>query len=206
MSKANLPPTSGSYRQPRPVERAGGAWASPEPIASARSTYRPTAEQLARDEARRRYLRRNVYTPILITVVIIAVLFLGLVALAFGAGARFGIDMSQVASFIAGLSALVVILFAVPLTIVMSLLPIAWVALRLNRRQQRKLYPETGPMAYRSRVQTLLWQLDSLLDGMEDSVERLAARLRRPLIRLHTRAAYLRGWLRGIQDQFKRSN
>lgn len=206
MSEAHLPPTSGSYTSPRPAERAAGSWATYEPPASARSSYRPTTEQLARDEARRRYLRRNVYVPILITVVIIVVLFLGIVALAFGAGARLGIDTSEVASFIAGLAALIVILFSIPLTIAMSILPITWVALRLNRRRQRKLYPETGPMAYRSRVQTLLWQLDSLLIGAESGVERFAVRLRRPLIKLHARAAYLRGWLRGIQDQFTRSN
>ena len=205
MSPQNPPPGA----PPRPATKnKPGSPAVSEPIPYAgsgraashsRTTYRPTAEQLARDEARHRYLRRNVYTPILITVAIIVVLFLAIVALAFGAGDRLGIDTAEIASFIAGLAGLIVILFSIPLTIAMCILPIAWVALRLNRRQQRKQFPETGPMAYRGRVQTLLWQLDGLLDGVEDGVERFTARLRRPLIKLHARAAYARAWLSGIK-------
>ncbi len=181
--------------------------ATHEPLASdwpvahnSRTTYRPTAAQLARDEARRRYLRRNVYAPILIA----AVIAVGAVGLLFVLA--FARPSPRMASFIAGMSALVVILIAMPLTVLMAVTPIAWLAFKLNRRQQRKHNPETGPMAYRSRIQILLWQLDGLLDGVQDGAIRTGQRLRRPLIALYARAAYLRAWLNGLWEQFTRSN
>ena len=148
---------------------------------------------------RQRYLRRNVYTPIIIAALIAIALFVLIVVLAFG------IRSPQAMSFIAGMSALVVIMFATPLIILMALMPISWLVITLNRRQKRKNFPETGPMAYRSRVQILLWQLDGLLDGAQNGVDRLSVRARRPLVALHARAAYLRGWLNGIRGKFSRS-
>lgn len=165
-----------------------------------RTTYRPTTEQLARDEARRRYLRRNVYTPVIIAAIIAVGAFVLLFVLAFA------LKSPQAASFIAGLSALVVILIALPLIVLMAVMPIAWLAFKLNRRQQRKNNPETGPMAYRSRIQILLWQLDGLLDSVRDGATRIGERVRRPLIALYARAAYWRGWLNGLWEKSTRSN
>jgi hypothetical protein len=97
------------------------------------------------------------------------------------------------------MAAFTVIFFSIPLILLMAIAPIVWLALALNRRQRRRDFPEVGPMAYRSRLQIILWQLDGLLDSVGIGVEQVAVRLRRPLIRLHTWAAYLRGWLRGIR-------
>jgi hypothetical protein len=208
MSSANYPPASGTQTPQPPLTRTPGSWAVYDPppdewpasIAPySRTTYQPTAEQLARDELRRRYLRRNVYTPVIIAAIIAIALFAVLFYLAFG------VATPQAKSFIAGMSALVVILFAGPVIILMAIMPVSWLAFKLNRRQKRKNFPETGPMAYRSRVQTLLWQLEGLLDNVGDGVDGISARLRRPLVALHARAAYLRGWLNGIRGKFTRS-
>lgn len=159
------------------------------------STYSPTAEQLARDEMRRRYLRRNVYAPIIATAVILAALLVLIIVLAFG------FYSPRVASFITGMSALIVILFSIPIILLMALMPITWLVIKANQRQQRKNFPQTGPMAYRSRVQTLLWQIDGLLIAVQQGVEGAGERLRRPLIALHARFAYIRGWLNGIRGK-----
>jgi hypothetical protein len=210
MSAFPTPPASPNQTPP---PASGGSFGTYDPPASerpvfttnySRSSYRPTAEQLARDEARHRDLRRNVYAPIIVAVVVAVVMLVAVIALAFGAEAL-GISDEQAAAFIAGLAALIVILFAIPAIVVMSILPIAWLALRLNRRQQRRLYPETGPMAYRSRVQTLLWQLDGLLDGLRYGTEDVTARLRRPLVAAHARAAQAHGLIDGLRGKFKRS-
>jgi hypothetical protein len=165
-----------------------------------RTTYRPTVEQLVRDETRRRYLRRNVYAPIIIAALIVVALFVLILVLAFVA------PSPQAAALVAGLSALIIILFSIPIIVVMCILPIAWLALTFNRRQRRKAFPEVGPMAYRGRLQTWLWQLDHLLDSAEQGAIHVTARLRRPLITLHTRAEYWATWLRGIRKNFKRSS
>ena len=206
MSAANTPPTppAGNY--------TAGSWATVEPparelpahLSPYSSTYQPTAEQLARDEARRRDLRRNVYAPIIVAIILLVVLLGAVIALAFGAEAL-GVSAARAAEFVAGLSALVVILFAIPAIVAMSVLPIAWLALRLKRRHDRQLYPETGPMAYRGRVQTWLWQLDSLLDGLRHGVEGVTARLRRPLIAAHVRAAQAQGAIDSLRGKSKRS-
>lgn len=205
MSSASIPPASGNHT---PQQPSTGSWSAYDFPASDRpdyypaystTTFQPTAEQLARDEARRRDLRRNVYAPILVAVVVLAALLVLVVVLAFA------YRTPEVEGLVAGMSAIVVILFAIPLIFVMSILPIAWLALTYNRRQKRKEFPETGPMAYRSRVQTLLWQLDKALVGVRGGVESGTSRLRRPLIRLHSRAAWLGGLLDGIRGKFTRS-
>jgi hypothetical protein len=155
---------------------------------------------LIRDEARRRYLRRNVYAPIIVAAVIVVVLFALIVYLGFWARSP------QAASFIAGLSALTIILMSIPLIALMAVLPIAWLAFTFNRRQQRRNFPEIGPMAYRGRVQIWLWQLDGLLNEVLLGAVRGGAALRRPLITLHTRAAYWRQMARGIRSRFLRSD
>jgi hypothetical protein len=199
MSAANTPQTPGSY----PTAWTAGDAPSGERLdyhgSYSRTSYRPTAEQLARDETRQRYLRRNVYAPLIIAALIGLVLFGLIVYLAFWA------RTPQAASFIAGLSALTVILISIPLTALMAVLPIAWLAFAYSRRQQRRNAPETGPMAYRSRVQILLWQLDGLLNQAQRGAARGGASLRRPLIAIHAWAAYLSEMARGIISRFTRS-
>jgi hypothetical protein len=193
----NIQPAGGSFATYDPPGGQSPVYSGPYGVTS-RTSHRPTLEQLARDEARRRYLRRNVYAPIVIMTIIVVVLLAGIVYLGFVA------RTPQALSFIAGLSALTVILISLPLTVCMSIMPIAWLALTLNRRQKRKLYPETGPMAYRSRLQILLWQLDSLLVAAQNTAARGGATLRRPLIKAHTRAVYWREVARGIRNRFIR--
>lgn len=196
--------SGGSFGTYDPPANERPAFTTTYPLANAPTTYRPTAEQLARDEARRRDLRRNVYAPIIVAVVLLVVLLAVVIALAFAAGSL-GVSTARAAEFVAGLSAIVVILFATPLIVVMSIAPIAWLALTLNRRQKRRLNPETGPMAYRGRVQTWLWQLDGLFDGLRHGAESVTARLRRPLIAAHARAAQLHGLIDGLRGKFTRS-
>ncbi len=176
---------------------------APAYYATARSTYRPTAEQLARDELRLAWWRRNVRLPLVIATLIVAVLFIALIVLAF-AGPWLGFDQAAARSFITGLSGLTIILISLPLIAVMSLLPLVYVAWWYNRRQKRQMNPETGPMAHRSRVQTLLWQLDSLLDKAQRTANDGGARATRPLIGLHARADYWRAFAHAVRRNFGR--
>lgn len=203
-TSSNLPP----WLDDTPT---GGSWTTVEPPPRLRddvppgqfnhvsTAYRPTSEQLARDEARRRYLTRSVYAPILVAVLVLSTALLAIILLAFG------VNTPAARSLIAGLSALTVILFSIPVIALMSILPLAWLGWRFNRRQHRQQFPEYGPMAYRSRVQTLLWQLDSLLDRIGSAVVRGSARLTQPLITLHARADYWQELARGVRRNFTRS-
>ena len=199
-------PSGGSFASVEPPRSAAtSVYDTPSVYGAARSTYRPTAEQLARDELRLAFWRRNVRLPIVIAAVLVAALFITLLVLAF-AGPWLGFDQAAARSLISGLSGLTVIFIALPLTALMALLPLAYLAWWYNRRQNRKLYPETGPMAYRSRVQTLLWQLDHLLDTAERGVAQGGARVTQPLIGLHARAGYWRAFAQAVRRNFTRSN
>ena len=215
----HTPPTPGvpawmTSDEPTP---SGGSFATVEPprgsaathsvydtaayYPTARSAYRPTAEQLARDELRLAFWRRNVRLPLIIATVLVVLLFVALIVLAF-AGPWLGFDQAAARSLISGLSGLTVIFIALPLTALMALLPLTYLAWWYNRRQNRKLYPETGPMAYRSRVQTLLWQLDGLLDKAQRGTKQGGAKATRPLIGLHARADYWRAFARALRRHF----
>jgi hypothetical protein len=103
------------------------------------------------------------------------------------------------------MSALTIILISIPLIFMMTVLPIVYVAWWYNRREQRKLYPEVGPMAYRSRVQILLWQIDGYLTRAQPQVERGSETITRPLVDAHALWAYGEGFIRGIEKNFVRS-
>ena len=202
MSSANLPP--GDLSPTQSSNDPTTWWASydsptdPRPSyqsALAGPAYIPTPEQLARDEMRRRYMRRNVYAPVIAAAVIFAVLLLLIIVLAFG------FSTPEVASFITGMSALIVIIFSIPIIILLALIPITWLALTANGRQKRRNLPKAGPYAYRGRLLTLLWQIDGLLISVQRGVEGVGEKLRRPLIALHARSAYIRGWLNGIMGK-----
>jgi hypothetical protein len=132
-SFASVEPPPGSAAAPSIYDR-------PFDTGYARTPYRPTAEQLARDELRLAYWRRNVRLPIVIATVLVALLFVGLFALAF-AGPWLGFDTAAARSLIAGLSGLTIIFIALPLTVLMALLPLTYAAWWFNRRHNRKLYP-----------------------------------------------------------------
>ena len=197
-SFASVEPPPGSAAAPSIYDR-------PFDTGYARTPYRPTAEQLARDELRLAYWRRNVRLPIVIATVLVALLFVGLFVLAF-AGPWLGFDTAAARSLIAGLSGLTIIFIALPLTALMALLPLTYAAWWFNRRHNRKLYPESGPMAYRSRVQTLLWQLDSLLDKAQRGTQQGGERVTRPLIGLHARAASWRAFAAALRRNFGRDS
>ena len=195
-------PSGGSFAT---VEPPRSVYDAPPDFGYARATYRPTAEQLARDELRHAYWRRNVLTPLIIAVLLVAALFVVLAGLAF-AGPWLGFDQAAARSLIAGLSGLTIIFIALPLTALMGLLPLTYAAWWFNRRQKRKLNPESGPMAYRGRLQTLLWQLDRLLDTAQRGTTQGGTRVTRPLIGLHARADYWREFARGLRRNFSRGS
>ncbi len=188
-------PTPRPGEQPKPISYA------PPPVAPySRTTYQPTAEQLARDEALKRYNRKSITIPVVIISVIAVGLFILLLVLAFGFA-----DTGQARQFIAGMSAFTIIFISIPLIFFMSVLPIAYAAWWFNRREQRKLYPETGPMAYRSRVQVLLWQLESYLKVAQRQVNRGSSAVTDPLIRAHALWAYGEEFVREFEENFTRS-
>lgn len=200
---------------------SGGSWTTVEPPRSAASVYdappgsfaspdfgyyradnQPTAEQLARDAARRHSLRRNVYLPLALAVGVVILAFVTIALLAFAAP-YLGIDLAAARSFIAGLSGLVIIMITAPLIALMSILPLSYLAWRWNRRQNRPPVIEgrPRPVDY-GRLQPLLWRVENTLDRIARSSARAGARLTEPLVSLHARADYWQEFARALQRNF----
>jgi hypothetical protein len=148
------------------------------------SNYQPSAEQLARDEALKRFNRLYLILPIVIAVLIALALIITLAILAFLP------DHVETRQFISGLADLVMILAALPATLLCAILPVAYVAIALNRRQQRQLYPQTGPMANRGRIQSFLWWLQGKLDQLQAAAESGSTALADRLMKAHERFEY----------------
>jgi hypothetical protein len=148
------------------------------------SNYQPSAEQLSRDEALKRFNRLYVILPTAIAIVIALALIITLTIFAFLP------DNVETRRFISALADLVLILAALPMTLLCAILPVAYVAIALNRRQQRRLYPQTGPMAYRGRIQSFLWWLQSQLDLVQAVVESGSTALAERLMKAHERFEY----------------
>lgn len=159
------------------------------------SPFEPTAEQLTRDKALRRFNRLYIYLPIgIFSAIIIVIITLILIGI-------FHPRIVGTEEFISALADIILILWLVPLVIVLALVPIGYAAYLSNRRKKRKQSPQTGPLAYRSRVQILLWRLQVMLDRIHDKTEETAPALAEPIINFNSFLTYWESWLNILTKQ-----
>jgi hypothetical protein len=152
-------------------------------------TFEPTALQLERDRILRRRTRLYIYLPLgiisFISITIIVLILIGIFAP--------GIQGTE--AFISAVADIIIILWIFPAMILVSLLPIAYIAYLANRRQQRKLDPQTGPLAYRSRIQILLWRIQIFMDQSQVKTDEIAPKVAKPVNQFNAIIAYLGAWL-----------
>jgi len=162
-------------------------------------TFEPTAEQLARDRLLRRRTRLYIYLPLgiisFISIVIIVLILIGIFAP--------GIQGTEV--FISALADIIVILWIFPMMIIISIFPISYVAYLANRRQKRKLDPQTGPLAYRSRIQVLLWRIQLFMDQSRAKTDEVAPKVAKPVTTANAYVAYFGAWLNILTRPFRGS-
>ncbi len=162
-------------------------------------TFEPTTAQLERDRLLRRRNRLYIYLPLgfvsFIALVLIALILIGIFAP--------GIQGTE--EFISAVADIILILWIIPMIVLVLLLPIAYVAYFANRRQKRKLHPQTGPLANRSRIQILLWRLQIFMDQAEVKTGEVAPKVAKPVTSFNARIAYLGAWLNILIRPFKRS-
>lgn len=168
----------------------------PEP-----TVYQPTADQLARDAALRRFNRLYVAVPIGLGV-LVALVIIGLFLFLILAP-----DSIAAAQYISNLADIVMILGTIPLLVLCAILPIAYLAYLANRRQRRAQQPViSGPMANRSRVQAALWRVESAMDTVKQKTDETAPKVAEPFIYANARFNEAESWLTSIRNAFRRSN
>jgi hypothetical protein len=107
-------------------------------------------------------------------------------------------------AFISALADIILILWIMPLLVLMALLIIGFIALRLNRRQKRKLLPADSLLFRYGRLQPFLWRVESYLDRADVQVNRAAEGMTEPLIRNHGRAAAAKAWADILTRPFRK--
>ena len=163
-------------------------------------SYKPTASQLERDKELQRRNRLYIYLPIsfacLLAIGTIVLILIGLFAP--------GIVGTEV--FIAAVADIIVILWIIPVIALLSILPIGYLAYIVNRRNKRNLNPQTGPLAYRSRIQVLLWRVQYFIEKTESKTTEVAPKVAKPITKFNGILAYLEAWLNILTRPFIGSN
>ena len=153
--------------------------------------YEPTARQIERDDALRRFNRLFVYLPILIT----AVIALAVIGLLFWVTIIQPGEASR--ETVSGIASAVVILVSLPMTVLCAIPSILIIAITVQGRKKG--------MAPIKRVQTLFWRLDGLVLRIQSAVNENVPKVANVVIKGHAVVAYVRNLLTKITNLLKRS-
>jgi cytochrome c oxidase assembly factor CtaG len=156
-----------------------------------KAEYLPTAVQLDRETALRRFNRLFVFLPIIIA----AVIALIVVGLLFWVTLIRPEESSR--QTVSGIASAVIILASLPLTILCALPTLLFIALVYQGRQKK-----TAPL---KRVQTIFWRIDSLVLKIQNAVNQTMPRLAGVVIKAHAAVAYVRNLLNQLINLLKRS-
>ncbi|MEW5989689.1 MAG: hypothetical protein AB1791_23950 [Chloroflexota bacterium] len=154
-------------------------------------TYQPSAAQVDRAAALRRFNFFYVYFPFTL-LSLFALLLLGTVAWY----SLFGDSLARPynVSFASGLADVITILCLIPLLLGCPVFPLLVLGAIAYGRRQGKAPLKT--------LQRLLWQLETRLNRLHQVAERLMRRLARVVIDTHVKAAYVRATLARLRERF----
>jgi hypothetical protein len=163
--------------------------------------YQPNDEQKARAAAYRRFNWFYVYIP-LIFCSLIVLLFFG-----FMLWGVFSPRGEGTASFLSGMADMIVILFAVPITLLCASGPLAVGGLIYytfdQRKKHKNLPPDQQPQG--GHIQILLWRLDHLLDTLYAKIKLFLPKLTNPVIQINGFLAYVEKLLNRFRRFLTRS-
>lgn len=150
-----------------------------------KKSFSPSAEQLARAKARRRFNFWAVYAPLIIAglgvLVLVGFMVWGVLAP----------ESAATRNYVSALADLLIILAALPLALVCGAVPLGMVGYMVYRQQQKAARPKGEGQPVYGRLQKLFWQLDNLIVTSQRKSEELLPKVAQPLIRLNAFIAYL---------------
>jgi hypothetical protein len=153
--------------------------------------YQPTAAQLARAAALRRFNRWFVYLPVIMAAVIVLVVV----------GLLFWVTLIQPGEnsreTVGGIASAVVILVSLPMTVLCALPSVLIIGAFVQGRQRG--------MAPIKRIQTIFWRIDSLVLRLQSAVYDFTPKVAGVVIKAHAAVAYVRNLLNQLMNLLKRS-
>jgi hypothetical protein len=162
--------------------------------------FQPSAEQLEREHALKRFNRNFIYIPVIIAVTIVLILLVLMLVALFAPGP----DGSLM--FLSGLADTILVLWMIPMTVLCAIGPILYLAYLVNRRQRRAELPPNSPLLKHSRAQMALWQAQNISDRVDQKSDDITDRIARPIIILGEYGAYILAWLELLTSPFRREN
>lgn len=161
----------------------------------------PTAEQLARAAALRRFNRLTIYLPVGLIIFIWLVLVLALLWLTVF-GQWVNVSPTQLAYYrnlvrgIADIS--LIVLFT--LMLILGTIPIVLTAAVVKRQRERRALRPAGV-----RPLPIMWRLENLVVTIQQAITGVLPMIARPVTTLHAGAAYVRALLIEIRKILTRS-
>jgi hypothetical protein len=176
--------TPGGFRPSRPSEPT--------------STFKPTAVQLERAAALKRFNRWAIYLPLglLATAVIGFLIYLLIIAI--------WPPYEDTRLFLSGMADIFLILFMLPVVLIFGLLLIGIFGGAIYWQQSRKESGEPSLQRKYGRLRLLLWRLDQRLSKLYQQIDKQMPLLARPIIRFNALMAYVNSWLSQLTKQMYR--
>ncbi len=155
------------------------------PVQADPQLYQPSPDQLARAAALKRFNRLYIYLPLAVFSVV------GLVLVGLLLWGTLSPNIVGTREFVSGLADLILILAVLPMMLLCAIVPAAYIAWVVYRRQQ--------PQREHGRFQTLIWRLDSLVTKAQDKTSDVMPKVATPVIKGHSWLAYLQSFIKNIK-------
>jgi hypothetical protein len=165
-----------------------------------RDTFVPTAVQLERANALKRFNRLVLYLPLGLLATAVLGLLIYLLILAIWP------PYEDTRFFLSGIADIILILFMLPVVAFFGLLLAGSLGGVIYWRQSRKDNGTPTLQQKYGRLRLLLWKLDQKLSIVYRKLDQITAKVARPVIRFNTLTAYLTAWLDQLAKQLNRHN
>jgi len=161
-------------------------------VVKANTGVKPTAVQEARVASLQRFNWYFVYIPLLVLLLTVFILT-GL--LTWG---TLSPNITGTRVFISGVADIIVILAAIPMSLICLVPPLAAVGFMVYRRQKKEDGAKYG------RLHRLFWRIEGIVDIVQAKTEAILPKVGQPIIRLNAILAFITTLLYHIVSLFRR--
>lgn len=165
-----------------------------------RDTFVPTAVQLERANALKRFNRLVIYLPLGLLATAVLGLLIYLLILAIWP------PYEDTRLFLSGIADIILILLLLPVVAIFGLLLAGILGGVIYLRQSRKENATPALQQKYGRLRLLLWKLDQKLSIVYRKADQIMPRLANPVIRFNAFTAYITAWLGQLAKQLNRHN
>ncbi len=143
-------------------------------VAQTTGEFEPTTIQLERLAQQKRFTWLAIYTPVIITVLIILALVILMI------WAVLSPTVVGTADFISGVADIIIIATTIPMILLCLLPPAAMIGLIVYRRQNRPEGVQYG------RLQTLFWRIDKFITTVNQKTDETLPKVAKPVVQFNS--------------------